>query len=88
MNNLYTIVLCEGESDAILIGFYLQNILNWSYYRPRKMDKNLPKLGEANLHFYRNKRITDDNWIIVCPVMVLIHFHKFSSQLKKIMICN
>ena len=43
MNNLYTIVLCEGESDAILIGFYLQNILNWSYYRPRKMDKNLPK---------------------------------------------
>lgn len=43
MNNLYTIVLCEGESDAILIGFYLQNILNWSYYRPRKMDMTKKK---------------------------------------------
>lgn len=83
MNNLYTIVLCEGESDAILIGFYLQNILNWSYYIPRKMDKNLPKLGEANLYFYRNKRITDDNWIIVCPCNGVDSFPQVLQSIKE-----
>lgn len=35
--NKYKVILCEGETDQILIGSYLEQIGNWNYSKNRKL---------------------------------------------------
>ena len=44
------IILCEGASDQVLLGAYLEKINGWSFVRPKK---NFP-FQDKNIIFYEN----------------------------------
>ena len=41
---MYAIILCEGETDAILISYYLINTLGYGYIK--RLPNNMPKLDD------------------------------------------
>ena len=41
------IILCEGETDAILLGLYLERICGWVYEKRPKLQINIPKTNPA-----------------------------------------
>ncbi len=58
-----TLILCEGSSDAILLGYYLQRVASWTHAKaPKnftiKVDKN-----ESAEWYVRN-----DDWLMICGV--------------------
>ena len=62
---MYGIILCEGETDAILISYYLHKTLTYSYVK--KSPANLPALTKISksINWYRGDH---DNYIAICPI--------------------
>ena len=48
-NRKYKIILCEGETDQILIGSYLEKIGKWKYFK----GKNLP-FHKESINWFTN----------------------------------
>lgn len=61
------IILCEGETDAVLLGLYLEKVRGWTYEKKPKIKLNIPKTipaGNEKAETYSNK--TDE--LIICAV--------------------
>ena len=41
------IILCEGETDLILLGLYLERTCGWKYERKPKHPLNIPKANSG-----------------------------------------
>lgn len=53
---MLSIILCEGESDAILISYYLLNTMNFEY--KKKLPASIPKFNDINnsMNWYKNEK--------------------------------
>ena len=53
------IILCEGETDATLIGQYLEKTCGWAYINPKNKIINIPKNFQAktNRQLIMSKRM-------------------------------
>lgn len=62
---MYDIILCEGETDAILISYYLQKVLKYEYMR--KTIANMPMLSNVSkvINWYKN---SNDRFLAICPI--------------------
>lgn len=62
---MYDIILCEGDTDAILISYYLRNLMNYQYMN--KIPKHLPKLNHINksLLWYKNDK---SPYLAICSI--------------------
>ena len=62
---MYGIILCEGETDAILISYYLHNTLTYNHVK--KFHASLPVLTNISksINWYRG---VCDNYIAICPI--------------------
>lgn len=62
---MYAIILCEGETDAILISYYLINTLGYGYIK--RLPNNMPKLDDLSkiVNWYKD---VDGKYIAICPV--------------------
>ena len=62
---MYGIILCEGETDAILISYYLHKTLTYNFVK--KSPANLPTLTNISktINWYRGAH---DNYIAICPI--------------------
>jgi hypothetical protein len=62
---MYGIILCEGETDAILISYYLHNTLTYNHVK--KFPARLPVLTNISksINWYRGDH---DNYIAICPI--------------------
>ena len=62
---MYGIILCEGETDAILISYYLHKTLTYSFVK--KAPAKLPALTNISksINWYKGAH---DNYIAICPI--------------------
>ena len=62
---MYHIILCEGETDAILISYYLSNSMNFKYVK--NIPKELPRLNNINKHlsWYRDNNM---QYLTICSI--------------------
>ena len=56
MNNIEAMILCEGETDQILLGLYLEGTSNYSYFANHEYDK---MFSSKSINWYKDneKRI-------------------------------
>ncbi len=62
---MYDIILCEGETDAILISYYLKNLMSFQYIN--STPKKVPKLNNVNnqIQWYKGNR---NQYLAICPI--------------------
>ena len=75
MNKL---ILCEGETDAILLSYYLQRTCGWNYSKrfPAGMDIKAEKIHGESANWYRK----DDNYLLICAVGSKNRFQCFFKE--------
>lgn len=58
-----TLILCEGSSDAILLGYYLQRVASWQHSKaPKSFTIKVDKNESAEWY------VRDDDWLMICGV--------------------
>ena len=61
------IILCEGETDATLIGQYLEKICGWTYINPKNkiisIPKKLPSENKSATHY-----VKENDSLVICSV--------------------
>ena len=74
-------ILCEGETDATLLGLYLEKTTLWKFNKGRKPK---PELNIPNTVPFSNKKafyyIQDNNPLIICSVGGKDNFGKFFQE--------
>lgn len=73
------IILCEGETDATLLGLYLENICGWAYAKNPKLQIKLPKTNPIT----NEKSVTYSNGteeLIICAVGGKDKFGQFYNE--------
>ena len=73
------IILCDGETDATLIGLYLEKISDWTYANPKNKIINIPKNtagGNKSATHYSNG---NEN-LVICSVGGKDNFGQFFTK--------
>ena len=61
------IILCEGETDATLIGLYLGNLCGWKYKDPKNKIINIPEKQPSDNKVANHYFIENDS-LVICAV--------------------
>lgn len=77
MNKL---IMCEGETDAILLSYYLENVAEWKYCKaPKNLDIKKQNSNES-VNWYRK----GEDYLLICGVGGKDNFGQFfRSRIKK-----
>ena len=75
MNNL---ILCEGETDAILLSYYLQRTCGWNYVKrsPAGMDIKAETIHGESANWYRK----GSDYLLICAVGSKSRFQCFFDE--------
>lgn len=75
MNKL---ILCEGETDAILLSYYLQRTCGWSYSKrsPAGLDIKADEIHGESANWYRK----GDDRLLICAVGSKDRFQRFFQE--------
>lgn len=85
--NKYKVILCEGETDQILIGSYLEQIGNWNYLKDRK----LPFTKESINWFVNSENDFLGIWQVggndfTIPMRKVLEMAHYESSIQKLAI--
>lgn len=72
MNKL---ILCEGETDAILLSYYLEKVAGWKYSKKRPIDI-VKKQENESVNWYKK----DKDYLLICAVGGKDNFGRFFMQ--------
>lgn len=73
------IILCEGETDAVLLGLYLEKICGWVYEKKPKLQIKIPKTNPAgNEKAETYTKGTEE--LIICAVGGKDNFGRFYNK--------
>lgn len=75
MNKL---ILCEGETDAILLSYYLQRTCGWTFseHSPVGMNIKAEKIRGESANWYRK----NDDYLLICAVGSKYQFQHFFEE--------
>ncbi len=63
-------ILCEGETDATLLGLYLEKTTEWKYYAPKdpiiRIPRRIPSTNELVTHYRKDSGPRDV--LLICAV--------------------
>ena len=71
------VILCEGKTDAILLGYYLGKIAGWKHSKSTPSDLKI-RAHEQNENVAWYNR--DSEWLMICAVGGKDNFGKFFSK--------
>lgn len=62
---MFKLILCEGETDAILISYYLENTLNFRFIKENPV--SAPSLNKISriMNWYKNE---NEIYLAICPI--------------------
>ena len=71
------VILCEGKTDAILLGYYLRKIAGWEHTTSTPSDLKIrAHKKNENVAWYKR----DNEWLMICAVGGKDNFGKFFSR--------
>lgn len=83
------LILCEGKTDAVLLSYYLDNVIGWKPInrKNREKVKNYdvkPSKGNQSTYWYQK----DDQLLLICGVGGKDNFGKFFEEKIKSLLLN
>lgn len=72
------IILCEGETDAILLSYYMEKMYGWKYSRksPSGLDIRTNKSAGETANWYK----VEDKYLLICAVGGVSNFKRFFTE--------
>lgn len=71
------VILCEGETDAILLSYYLGKVAGWKYSRKGPENLNIQAdTSNQSVNWYKN----NENFLLICAVGGKDNFKNFFDK--------
>ena len=78
MNKL---ILCEGETDAILLSYYLEKTAGWNYSSKPPQNLSIQTTAQnETVNWYKK----DENYLMICAVGGKDNFGNFFNKKSRI----
>lgn len=79
------VILCEGETDAILLSYYLGKVAGWKYNRKGPENLNIQAdTSNQSVNWYKN----NENFLLICAVGGKDNFKNFFDKKIRFPLCQ